>query len=208
MQKARSPFWMMLPVIVLLTSCSVSGSSQGAAQPDYKSIKSMVVDILQTDEAKKSVAKMMRDEKFQESVVLDHDTVRTTLIQSITNPNNPQMREAFRDPKFASVLAKTMKDEHKKVIKELMNDPEYQKMLIAVMKDPEFERNLLDLMKSSAYRQQTKQIMMETLQSPLFQEQLMTLMTRSTEEMLRPKAKGKKGKGGGGGGKGGAGGGG
>ncbi|NGQ97222.1 spore gernimation protein [Brevibacillus sp. SYP-B805] len=198
MQKARSPFWMMLPVIVLLTSCSVSGSSQGTAQPDYKSIKSMVIDILQTDEAKKAVAKMMKDEKFQESVVLDHDTVRTTLIQSIANPNNPQMKEAFRDPKFASVLAKTMKDEHKKVIKDLMKDPEYQRMLITVMRDPEFERNLLALMKSSAYRQQTKQIMMETLQSPIFQEQLMTLMTRATEEMLKPKSKGKKGNGGGG----------
>jgi spore germination protein D len=196
MHKARSPFWIMLPVIVLLTSCATGGQTQGSAQPDYKSTKDMVIDILQTEEAKKSVAKMMKDEKFQQSVVLDHDTVKTTLIQSISNPNNTHIKEAFQDPKFASVLAKSMKDEHKKMIKDLMKDPEYQRMLISVMKDPEFEKNLMDLMKSSAYRQQTKQLMMETLKSPLFQEELMKLMTKTTEEMLKPKEKGKK-KGGG-----------
>lgn len=198
MRKSRFPYWVMLPLFFMLTSCATSGQSQSQGQPDYNSMKTMVIDILQTEDAKKSVQAMMKDEKFRTSMVLDQDTVKTTLIQSISNPNNPQVKEMFRDPKFASMLAKSMKEEHKKVIKDLMKDPEYQKMLISVMKDPEFEKNLMELMKSSAYRKQTMQIMKEALQSPLFQEQMLKLMTTATEEMMKPKEKGKKQGGGGG----------
>ncbi len=201
MQNKRSPFWVLLPMIVMLTSCaSGGGQSQGASQPDYNSMKEMVIDILQTEDAKNSVAQMMKDEKFQQNVMLSQESVKSSVIQSISNPNNPQIKELFRDPKFASTMAKTMKDEHKKIMKDLMKDPEYQKMLISVMKDPEFEKNMMDLMKSSAYRRQTMQVMQEAMQSPLFQEDMMKLMTTATEEMMKPKQKGKKGGGGGGGG--------
>jgi len=73
----------------------------------------MVLDILQTDEAKKSVEKMMKDEKFKQNLMLDESTVRTTLVQSMTNPNSPHIKEAFKDPKFASTLAKSLKSEQK-----------------------------------------------------------------------------------------------
>ena len=205
MRKLRSRYWVLLPLIIMLTSCASGGQSQTQSQPDYKTIKDMVVDILQTEDAKKSVAAMMKDEKFQSSMVLDQETVKTSLIQTISNPNNPQVKEMFRDPKFASTLAKSMKDEHKKVIKDLMKDPEYQKMLITVMKDPEFEKNMMDLMKSSAYRKQTMQVMQEAIQSPLFQTEMLKLMTKATEEMMKPQTK-QKGGGGSGGGSGGGGG--
>ncbi|MFY0546418.1 spore germination lipoprotein GerD [Brevibacillus sp. H7] len=200
MKKRTFPFWLFLTVGILLTSCS--GQAQVSSPPDYKTVKDMVLDILQTEEAKKSVAKMMQDEKFQQSVMMDKETLRTTMIQSIAQPNNPQIKEAFKDPKFTSTLAKSMKDEHKKLMKDLMKDPEYQKELMAIMKDPEFEKGLMELMKSSAYRKQTMQIMKESLQSPLFQAELMKLMTKAQEEMMKPKEQ-KKGKKGGGGGEGG-----
>jgi spore germination protein D len=187
------PYWLFLTVGILLTSCSSGGQAQSPQQPDYKSMKDMVIDILQTEDAKKSVAKMMADEKFKQQVVMDEPTVRTALIQSMSNPNNLHIKEAFQDPKFTSTLAKAMKDEQKKLMKDLMKDPEYQKMMISIMKDPEFEKNLMELMKSSAYRKQTMQIMKESLQSPLFQEELIKLMGKATEEMMRPKEQ-KKGK--------------
>lgn len=168
----------------------------------------MVLDIMQTEEAKKSVEKMMKDEKFKQNIMLDESTVRTTLIQSMTNPNSTHIKEAFKDPKFASTLAKSMKEEQKKLMKDLMKDPEYQKELVSVMKDPEFEKNLMELMKSSAYRQQTMQIMKESLQSPLFQAEMMHLMIKATEEMTKPKElkSKKKGQGSGSGDEGGGGG--
>jgi spore germination protein D len=186
-------FWLFLTVGILLTSCSSGGQAQSPTQPDYKSMKDMVIDILQTEDAKKSVAKMMADEKFKQQVVMDESTVRTALIQSMANPNNLYIKEVFQDPKFTSSLAKAMKEEQKKLMKDLMKDPEYQKMMISVMKDPEFEKNVMELMKSSAYRKQIMQIMKESLQSPLFQEELMKLMTKATEELMKPKEQ-KKGK--------------
>ncbi|MGC5327750.1 spore germination lipoprotein GerD [Brevibacillus sp. SYSU BS000544] len=216
MSKVRIAFWMpsLLITMMMLTSCGGGGGqAQASSQPDYKTVKTMVLDIMQTEEAKKTVSTMMKDEKFKQSMILDASTVRTTLVQSLANPKNPQIKEAFSDPKFTSTLAKSMKEENKNLLKDLMKDPEYQKMMISVLKDPEFEKNLLDLMKSSAYRQHTMQIMKEALKSPLFQEELLKLMTKATEEMMKPetlKQGGKKkgeGKGDGGGGGGGGGGG-
>jgi spore germination protein D len=193
MKKRTFPFWLFLLIGILLTSCGIGGQVQGSSQPDYKSVKDMVLDILQTDEAKKSVAKMMQDEKFQQGIMMNQETLRTTMIQSIANPNNPQLKEAFKDPKFTGMLAKAMKDEHKKLMKDLMKDPEYQKEIIAITKDPEFQKGMMDLMRSSAYRKQTMQIMKEALQSPLFQVEMMKLMTKATEDMMKPKEQ-KKGK--------------
>ncbi|WJQ81903.1 spore germination lipoprotein GerD [Brevibacillus brevis] len=207
MRKKTMSFWLAALVCLVLTSCGGGGQAQSSSQPDYKSVKDMVLDILQTDEAKQSVGKMMKDDKFKQNLMLDESTVRTTLIQSMTNPNNTHIKEAFKDPKFASAMAKSMKNEQKTLMKDLMKDPEYQKELISVMKDPEFEKNLMDLMKSSAYRQQTMQVMKDSLQSPLFQAELMKIMTKVSEDMTKPKelkpkkkGKGKEGKGGGSGG--------
>ncbi|MDR7318446.1 spore germination lipoprotein GerD [Brevibacillus nitrificans] len=202
MRKKSMTFWLLALVCLVMTGCSSGGQAQGSSQPDYKSVKDMVLDILQTDEAKKSMEKMMKDDKFKQNIMLDESTVRTTLIQSMTNPNSTHIREAFKDPQFASTLAKSMKTEQKNLMKDLMKDPEYQKELITVMKDPEFEKNLMDLMKSSAYRQQTMQIMKESLQSPLFQAEMLKLMTKAQEDLtkpkeLKPKKGGKKDSGGG-----------
>ncbi|WNC15114.1 spore germination lipoprotein GerD [Brevibacillus brevis] len=197
MRKKSMTIGLISIVCLVVTACSSGGQAQGSSQPDYKSVKDMVLDILQTDEAKSSMEKMMKDESFKQKIMVDDSTVRTTLIQSLTNPNSTHIKEAFKDPKFASTLAKSMKTEQKDLMKDLMKDPEYQKDLVTLMKDPEFEKNLLDLMKSSAYRQQTMQIMKESLQSPMFQEEMMKLMTKAQEEMTKPKemkTKGKKGK--------------
>jgi len=201
MGKKSMTFWLLAIVCLVMTSCSSGGQAQGTSQPDYKSVKDMVLDILQTEEAKTSMEKMMRDDRFKQNIVMDEATVRTTLIQSMTNPNSTHIKEAFKDPKFASTLAKSMKTEQKNLMKDLMKDPEYQEELITVMKDPEFEKNLMDLMKSSAYRRQTMQIMKESLQSPLFQAEMLKLMTKAQEDMTKPKElKPKKGKGSDGGG--------
>lgn len=187
MRKMSMTTWLLAMVCLVVTGCSSGGQAQSSSQPDYKSVKDMVLDILQTDEAKSSVEKMMKDDKFKQNIMLDESTVRTTLIQSMTNPNSAHIKEAFKDPKFASTLAKSMKNEQKTLMKDLMKDPEYQKELISVMKDPEFEKNLMDLMKSAAYRQQTMQIMKESLQSPLFQAEMLKLMTKAQEDLTKPK---------------------
>ncbi|WP_400164626.1 spore germination lipoprotein GerD [Brevibacillus sp. TJ4] len=196
-RKAISACVTLLACLVL-ASCGTGGQTQ-SSQIDYKSMKDMVLDIMQTDEAKQAVEKMMQDESFQQHIMLDKETVHTTLIQSMTNPNSTHIKEAFQDPKFASTLAKSLQKEQKTLMKDLMKDPEFQKQLVGVLKDPEFERNMLELMKSQAYRRQTMQVMKESLQSPFFQEEMVKLMTKASEEMAKPKTLQSQGGGGGGG---------
>ncbi|OAJ72261.1 spore gernimation protein [Brevibacillus sp. SKDU10] len=190
-------FVALIPVIacgLLLSSCGTT--SQNQSQPDYKSTKTMVLDILQTDEAKKTMETMMKDESFQKNLIMNPETVRTTLIQSIAKPDNPHIKKAFKDPKFTSTLAKSMKDENKKLLKELMKDPEYQQMMLSILKDPDYEKSLLDLMKTSAYRKQTMQIMKDSLESPMFQAEMLKIMMKAQEDMMNPQSlnEGTKGK--------------
>lgn len=187
----------IIGVSFVLASCS-AGQAQ-PSQPDYRNVKTMVLDIMETEDAKKALSRMLQDEKIKSQMMVDSETVRSTLIKTMASPSNTHLKEAFKDPKFASTLGKSMKEENRKLLKELMKDPDYQKMMLDIMKDPEFEKNQLQLMKSAAYRHQTMQVMKESLQSPLFQEEMMKIMTKVTEEMIKPKTK-KKGGGGEGGG--------
>jgi spore germination protein D len=198
MAKVRYSVWVLSVLIssLLLASCG-GGGSQGSSQPDYKSIKTMVLDIMQSEDGKKTIANTLKDKKVKEELLLDTSTIQSSLIQSFAKPDNPKIKEAFQDPKFTTTLAKAMKNEQKNLMKDLMKDPEYQKLLISTLQDPEYERAMLQLMKSSAYRKQTMQIMMEALQSPLFQAKLLKLMEKAAEEAMKPK---KQGQGGGGGG--------
>ncbi|WP_241236276.1 spore germination lipoprotein GerD [Brevibacillus marinus] len=180
-------FVMLCSTGLLMTSCAEQTQQQ--AQPDYNTIKSMVIDILQTEEAKNAVTQMLSDDKIKQELALDAETVRTTLIQSMSKPGNPHIKEAFQDPKFASTLAKSLREETKQLMKDLMKDPEYQALMMDLMKDPEFERQMMELMKSSAYRKQTMQIMKESLQSPMFQEDMLKLMNKATEEWMKPSKK-------------------
>lgn len=189
-------FTILFLTTLLVTSCAQQTEQQ--AQPDYNTIKSMVIDILQTEDAKNAVIKLLADEKVKQKLVVDSETVRTTLIQTISKPDNSTIKEAFQDPKFASTMAKALQNETKKLMKDLMKDPEYQTMMIELMRDPEFEKQMIELMKSSAYRKQTMQIMKESLQSPMFQEDMLKLMSKVSEEMMKPKQKEEKSKQGGG----------
>lgn len=182
-------FTILFPT-TLLVSCAQQTEQQ--AQPDYRTMKSMVIDILQTEEAKDAVGKLLADEKLKQKLVVDPETIRTTLIQTISKPDNAAIKEVFQDPKFASTLAKALQEETKKLMKDLMKDPEYQKMMIELMQDPEFEKQMINLMKSSAYRKQTMQIMKESLQSPMFQEDMLKLMRKASEEMMKPQQKEQK----------------
>lgn len=83
MWKKSVSLWLLLAVSLIMTSCGNGGQAQGPAQPDYKSVKDMVLDILQTEEAKNSVAKMMKDDKFTQNLIMDESTVKTTLIKAL-----------------------------------------------------------------------------------------------------------------------------
>lgn len=186
----------VLLIITLLTGCG-GGNQQRekSASTNYNETKHMVVDILKTREGQRAIREAMQRGRMS-----------TQSIQGGGNAGGGetriQVQEMMQDPKFASSMAKAMQEENKKLIKDLMKDPEYQKMMLNIMKDPEYQKMVLETMKGPAYRQQTMNVMKESLQSPMFRLEMIDIAHKAQEQMIRPepnKTKGQGGNGGGGG---------
>lgn len=181
---------LMVLSLLFLSSCSSNegGNAQGA--PNYNQIKTMVKDIMQTEDGQKAIQGSLKNDEIKNALLFDGEQVKSHIENTLLSERGVNtFQKMIDDPKFSSKLAKALQKENEKVQKDLMKDPEYQKMLIEVMKDPEFEKNMLQLMKSSAYRQQMMTVIKESLQSPLFQEDLLKLITKVQEEASKPKKK-------------------
>lgn len=173
--------------VIVITSCTKS------EEMSYNEMKTMVLDILKTEDAQKAIA-----ESKQENLKKLSDEEKT--LQMLKSPQGEQMQEAVKnvltdpershiilktlmtDPKFAGEFAKTIQEEDKEIHKQLMTDPEYQTMLIDVMKGSDFEALVVDIMKGKAYRQQTMNVLEDTMKNPLFRLELLELMKKAVEE--------------------------
>jgi len=157
----------------------------------YKDTKSMVLDILRTEEGQKALLEAQNSNTGSTLQMLgtnQEHIMRTTVKDVMTDPSfYKQMEKIMTDPKFAGEFAKTIAKENKAILKELMKDPEYQTMLIQVMKNPEAEKLILEVMKGTVYRKQAMAIFQDSLNNPLFRVELMELMKKAIEEETRPK---------------------
>jgi len=79
--------------------------------------------------------------------------------------------------------------------------------MLDLLKDPAFQPTLIEAMKSTEFRKQMTITFKETLESPMFQDEIISLLVKANEEMAKPKKDQAKGGSGGGGQDGGGGGG-
>jgi spore germination protein D len=174
---------LLLPIMVFLTSCS-SKEPIGGGQVDYDQTKKMVVDILKTDDGKKAIQDVMSDDKMKQKLVMDQQVVTDTIQQTLTTDKATEFwKKTFNDPKFAQGVAKNMRSENEKLLKELMNDPDYRGMMIEVFKEPEIQKELADALKSKDYREHLQQVISETIESPLFKVKMQELLLKAAEDM-------------------------
>ncbi|WML24192.1 spore germination lipoprotein GerD [Neobacillus sp. OS1-33] len=179
--KAKSMV-LLLPIMVFLTSCSSSDTS-GGGQVDYEATKKMVVDILKTDDGKKAIQDVMSSDSMKEKLVMDQKVVSDTIQQTLTTDKAKEYwKKTFSDPKFAQSISKSLKSENKKLLKELMNDPEYRGMMVEVFKEPEIQKQMTDALKSKEYRTHLQKVITETVDSPLFKAKIQELLLKAAEE--------------------------
>ncbi|WP_245676158.1 spore germination lipoprotein GerD [Domibacillus iocasae] len=175
---------------ILTAGCAANGESAG--QADYEETKNMVIDILNTDDGKKALKEVMKDKEIKQAIVLDEQAVTETIQTTLTSEKGKEFwKKAFEDPEFAESYAKSMRTEHEKLMKSLMNDPDYQKMLMGVMNDPEMQKTLQEAMKSQEFRKHLQKVIDETLSSPLYKAKIEDTLLKAAEEA------GKQGQGGG-----------
>lgn len=192
-----------------LVSCGQeSGGGGGGNQVSYKEVKSMVIDILGSEDAQKALEKAQTAQYGDSTLHMksmtpqDQEQVRIAVKDVLTSPEYSMVLEKImKDPRFAGEFAKAVSKDNKQIHKDLLKDPMYQKDLVETFKTPEMQRVLFDAMKASEYRKQIMASVSEAMQNPLFKLEVMKLLQTVVKEELTPKEPKKEGgKEGGGGG--------
>lgn len=181
--------------LVLLSGCGME--KQASSHMDYKEVKTMVVDILKTEEGKKAIEEAQSSGggstggiKAQSLNTQQQEQLKTAVKDTLTSSEYKEViQKVMTDPKFAGDFAKAVSEDSKELHKTLIKDPEYQKSVSDIMKSPEVMKSYLEVMKSPEYRKQFMAIMKESMSSPLFKVQVMELLSKVVEEELQPKEK-------------------
>ncbi|WP_274653951.1 spore germination lipoprotein GerD [Paenibacillus humicola] len=184
-----------LALMVLATGCGSEPSGGGGSEAlSYKDMKSMVIDILKTEDAQKAL---------QESTISsvggsgsgikllsaqDQEQLKMVVKETLVSPDYYKViQKLMTDPRFAGEFAKAVNKQNKQIHKDLLKDPAYQRDLMQVMKSPEMDRMILEVLQSTQYRKQVKTIMQESMSSPLFRLEILDLMKKAVQEELKPK---------------------
>lgn len=183
---------LMVPALLaafLLTSCGSEKQSQSSQS--YKDTKSIVLDILKTEEAEKAIqtaSKKNQDKTVQLLSTGEGQQIQVAVKDVLTKEENGAklLQQTMNDPKFAGDFAKATQSNMKQLQKDLLKDPEYQKAVIELMDNPDYQQLVIQAMKSQKYRQQTMDIVKETLQSPLFKAELIQLFEKAIQEEMKP----------------------
>jgi spore germination protein D len=202
-----------IAMMLTLVSCGQNtGGDSGGGQVSYKEVKSMVIDILGSEEAQKAISKASTQSggdgggggggmliKSSSMSPQDQMQVRLAVKDVLTSPEyNRVIENVMTDPKFAGDFAKAVSKNDKQIHKDLMKDPGYQKDLVDMFKNPEMYRVLSDSMKTTEFRKQLQAGVSEAIQNPLFKLEIMRMLQTVVKEELSPKDTSKGGKGGGG----------
>jgi spore germination protein D len=184
--------------LIVLTSCG--SDQQQSSQVNYNEVKTMVVDILKTEDGQKAIqeAKQKEEGKNIENLQIlstgQGQQLQLAVKEVMSDPAYASaLKETMIDPRFAGDFAKAITEEIKKIHKDLMKDPEYQQAMIDVLKNPQIQKLMLETMKSAEYRQQIMVVMKDSIQSPLFQQDILKLMETALKEQAKPKPDPKKG---------------
>ncbi|MBR2567526.1 MAG: spore gernimation protein [Paenibacillus sp.] len=208
----KRPMWQLCCVVlglsVMLAGC---GSDQSSSPPQgsYKEMKTMVVDILKSDEGKKAVEEALTGQSSSGGgsssgegsgggsgtvgmkmlmPMQSSEQIRIAVKDTITAPEyQKEFEKIMTDPQFAGEFAKAINTQSKQLHMQLIKDPTYQKSIGDIMKSPEVSKMFMDMTKTPEYRKQTMTVMQEVMQNPLFRLEVLSLLKKVVQEELQPK---------------------
>jgi spore germination protein D len=176
-----------LPIIgVSLLLLSACGGEAAPKETDYDATKKMVVDILQTEDGKKALGEILADEKMQQKLVIDSATVKQAIDETLTSDKGAEMwKKLFEDPKFVESYYKSIEEDQKKLMKDLMKDSEYQKQMMDLLQNPEMTEQQIQTLKSQQFRAHLEETIQQTLESPIFQAKIQEILLKAAEEQSK-----------------------
>lgn len=187
--------------IFAIVGCGASGAgadASAATQPDYGATKTMVLDILHSQEGKTALQDVMKDPTFKQQMVVSEADISKAVTASIESKKTQSfLSDQAKDPKFAAAMSKAVQPQLISTTKQLMKDPEYQKDMLVLLKSPDFTKFLQDLMNSPDGRKQIMAVMTEALDTPSFRMKFEQSLKQAVSDTMKSSGGG----GGGGGGK-------
>jgi spore germination protein D len=186
--------WTLLPVIsamvILLSSCAAP-PPPADKEVSYKDLKSMVVDILKTQDAQKALQESSQQMSGYSTKLLsiqDQEEVRLAVKDVLVSPEYDKViKKIMVDTRFAAEFAKAVNKQNKEIHKALIKDPAYQADFLKVLKNPEMDKMILEVLQSTQYRKEVMSLMQEAMQNPLFRLEVLELLKKAVQEELKPK---------------------
>lgn len=192
MRHQRTAFLLAAGMLLITAGCGTGQQSGGMLS--YEETKSMVLDILRSEDGQKAVQKAASAGSGESGIQMlntEQQQLLMTKVKDVLTDGeySKKIREIMLEPKFAGEFAKVITKEDKQLHKDLLKDPEYQMMLMDVFNNAETEKMILEVMKGPEYRKHAMTIFHDALQNPLFQAELMDMMGKVLEEQTKPKEK-------------------
>jgi spore germination protein D len=195
MLKRYTLMGILIMLTLVLAGCGAEpagGQGGQGGQMSYKDMKSMVIDILKTEDAHKALQKSALASGGGAAgprllSLQDQEQVKMAVKDTLISPENKVIERLMVDPRFAGEFAKAVNKQNKQIHKDLLKDPSYQKDLIGVMKSPEMDRMILEVLQSTQYRKQVMTMMQESLASPIYRLEVLDLLKKAVQEELKPK---------------------
>jgi spore germination protein D len=180
----------LILLAILLVSCGSDGQ-QGQEQADYEQTKKMVVDILQTEDGKKSLREILNEEEFKQELTIQSDTVKSSINETLVSDKGKEMwKSLFEDPSFVKGYTEAIQEEQTKWLKDLLKDSEYQEQMLELLQNPEISEMILSLIKSQQFRSHLETTIQETLQTPTFQARIQEILLQAAEEQSKQQEQG------------------
>ncbi|URN96227.1 MAG: spore germination lipoprotein GerD [Candidatus Pristimantibacillus lignocellulolyticus] len=174
----------------LTTSCSSGGGGE-SQQMNYKDMKSMVIDILKTEDAQKALqesASAQSGYTAQSSTLLnvqDQEKIKIAVKDVMSSPEyDSVIKSLMTDTRFAGEFAKAVNDMNKDLHEQLVKDPQYQEGLVAAFESEEMQKVILKVIKGTEYRKEVTSLMQESLKNPIFRLEMLELMKKAVSEEL------------------------
>ncbi|MFC2949231.1 spore germination lipoprotein GerD [Virgibacillus sediminis] len=166
---------------ILLAACG--GQTASGNEGEYDTTKKMVVDILQTEDGKKAIQEIMADEEMKKELVIESDVVKKAVNETLAGEKGAEMwKKLFEDPKFVEGYAKSMEEQHQKMMKKLMNDADYKEKMLELLQDPQMTDQMLNVLKSQEFKSHLEKTIQETLETPTFQAKIQEILLKAAEK--------------------------
>jgi len=176
--------------LLLASACTAPAQSSGESSgSNYKDTKTMVLDILKSDEAMKQLQQSSgKSSSFRLLASEQGGQIQETVKNVLTGSDGVKLiEETFTDPAFAADFAKALQQHNKQIQKDLLKDPQYQKQVIQMMNDPEYTKIVENVLKGQSFRMTMMTVMKESLSSPMFRAELVKMMGEAIEQETKPK---------------------